>query len=175
MTPAVLAAFTGPGPLVAAAKAAADRGWRPLDAFTPYPVDALTEPLALKRPFLPWAMLIGGATVAAALYVMQAWSATSAYAFNSGGRPLNSWPVFIIASVEFAILGAGVTGFLALLFGAGLPRLNHPLFDRIAFEGASQDQFLLALPKPGPGGDEHGEVHRFLFDQGAVWVEEAEL
>ena len=173
-TPALLAAFAGPEPLVAAARAARERGWGPLDAFTPYPMQELSEPLALKRPFLPWAMLIGGAVTAAAMYLLQTWSATEAYAFNSGGRPDNSWPVFILAAAEVSILGAGITGFVSLLVGAGLPRLNHPLFDHQAFERASQDQFLLALPRPGPEHDQ-GAVRTFLFDQGAVWIEEAEL
>lgn len=174
MTPALLAAFSGPDPLLAAARAAVERGWRPLEAFTPYPMQALNEPLALKRPFLPWAMLIGGAATATALYLLQAWSATDAYAFNAGGRPDNSWPVFILAAAEVAILGTGITGFVGLLIGAGLPRLNHPLFDHQAFERASQDQFLLALARPGSEGDQ-GEVRSFLFDQGAVWIEEADL
>ena len=172
MTAALVAAFPSAAGIVAAAEGAAERAWRPLDAFTPYPIPALDAPLAIGRSSLPWIMLAGGAATALALYGLQVWSATQAYPFNVGGRPLNAWPTFLIASVEFAILGAGIAGFIGLLVSAGLPRLHHPLFDRLAFERASQDQFVLALPLANADA---GEVRAFLFDNGAVWVEEVEL
>ena len=98
----------------------------------------------------------------------------SAYRFDQGGRALNSWQAFLIAPVEVGVLVACLVGLAVLLFKGGLPRLNHPLFEHRAFERASQDQFLLAVPAPEPG-PAHAAARQRLFDGGAVWVEEVEL
>ena len=172
MTPAMLAAFSTPETLVIAARGAANRNWRALDAFTPFPIEALNEALRIPRPKLPWLMLCAGLAAASVIYGLQWWSATRGYPFAVGGRALNAWPTFLIASVELGILAAGAAGFVGLLFGCGLPRLNHPLFDSIAFERASQDQFLILLPADL---QTRSEVRAFLFDSGAIWVEAVEL
>lgn len=174
MTRAMLAAFVGPEPLRKAAEAAVEQGRRPLDAFTPFPVEGLADTLSLRPHGVRTAMLLGGFGVAGLMYFIEWWSAVHGYVINSGGRAPHSWPAFMLAPAEVGILGAAVAGFITLLIKAGLPRLNHPLFEHQAFEHASQDQFLLALPMP-QDADEAGASRRFLFELGAVWVEEAEL
>ena len=171
---ALLAGFDGPERMLAAAETLREEGRPALDAFTPYPVEGAAEALALPKPRLPWAMLAGGLAAGLALYALEWWSATRGYPFNSGGRPDHSWPAFVIAPVEVAILAAAVTGFLALLRGAGLPALHHPVFESLAFERASQDQFVLALALPVED-DARAELRRFAAQAGAAWVEEAEL
>lgn len=168
MSRALLAAFSSPDAIKTAARAAHARGAPALDAFTPFPMGDLADPLNLPRPKVGWVMLAAGAATFAAVYGMELWSVFRGYPFNSGGRPLNSWPAFVIAPTEFAILFAALGGFAALLVMCGLPRLHHPLFDRPAFERASQDQFVLALPLGA-------ESRALAFEHGAVWVEEAEL
>lgn len=174
MSAALLAGFDGPERLLAAARAARQAGRPALDAFTPYPLEGAAEALAVAKPRLPWAMLVGGLAVGAGLYGLQWWSATQGYVLNVGGRPGHSWPAFLIAPVELAIIGAALTGFVLMLRGGGLPRLHHPLFDSLAFERASQDQFVLALPLPADP-DARAELRRFAAEHGAAWVEEAEL
>ena len=112
--------------------------------------------------------------VAALMYLTEWFSATRAYPFDQGGRPLNSWPAFMLAPVEIGVLAAAAAGFAVFLLKSGLPRLNHPLFDHAPFERASQDQFLLAVAAPEPG-TAHLAARQRLFDAGAVWVEEVEL
>ncbi len=119
-------------------------------------------------------MLAGGLAVAGGMYLMEWYSAVFAYPFNQGGRPHNSWPAFMLAPVEVGVLAAAITGFVVFLIKGGLPRLSHPLFEHMAFERASQDQFLLAVRAPGPG-DAAILARQRLFDAGAVWVEEVEL
>ena len=174
MTRALLAGFAGPEPLKTALRDAREQGRRPLETFTPYPMPELADLLGHARTNVPWWMLGGGLTTAALFYAMEWFSATRLYAFDQGGRPFNSWPAFIVATVEVSVLAAGLTGFVAFLLKCGLPRLHHPVFDAHAFERASQDQFLLALQLPDePAGA--GAARRFLADAGAVWVEEVEL
>ena len=174
MSRALLAAFPRPERLLAAVTAAREAGAPALDAYTPYPIAGLSQALGQPATNAPWWMLAGGLAVAALMYLTEWFSATHAYRFDQGGRPLNSWPAFMLAPVEIGVLAAALTGFLVFLLKGGLPRLNHPLFDHLPFERASQDQFLLAVPAPDPGPP-HLAARQRLFDAGAVWVEEVEL
>ncbi|MBE7219853.1 MAG: DUF3341 domain-containing protein [Caulobacteraceae bacterium] len=170
---ALLAGFPAADRLLAAARAEHAAGRPALDAFTPYPVEGLDEAFPIPARPMPWVMGACGLGVFAFVYLLEWGSARFGYTFNTGGRPLNAWPTFIIPAFEFAILGAALGGFVALLFWCRLPRLNHPLFDRLAFERASQDQFVLAVPLPPQA--EAAAVRDRLYAAGAVWIEEARL
>lgn len=174
MSRVLLAGFDTPERLLAAARAARAAGRPALDMFTPFPLEGSAEVLDAPAPRLPWAMLAGGLVVGTGLYLVEWWSATEGYTLNVGGRPGRSWPAFLVAPFELGILAAAITGFVLLLRGAGLPRLHHPLFESLAFERASQDQFVLALPLPADA-DARAELRREAADAGAAWVEEAEL
>ena len=174
MTRTLLAAFTAPDRLLKAVEIERKAGVPALEAFTPYPIEGLSQALGQGATHIPWYMLAGGLAVAGGMYLMEWWSAVFAYPFDQGGRPHNSWPAFMMAPVEIGVLAAALTGFVVFLLKAGLPRLSHPLFEHTAFERASQDQFLLAVRAPGPG-DAAALARQRLFDAGAVWVEEVEL
>ncbi len=174
MTRALLAAFPAPEPLKAAVGRVKDAGGKPLEAFTPYPVEGLSELMGQGPTKVAWWMLGGGLAMACAFFFMEWLSATRLYPFDQGGRPFNSWPAFCVATVEISVLTAALTGFVAFLLKAGLPRLNHPLFDVASFERASQDQFMLAIELPDHQG-EAGAARQALFDAGAVWIEAVEL
>ncbi len=174
MTRALLAAFTAPDRLLKAVEIEREAGVPALEAYTPYPIEGLSQALGQPATNIPWYMLAGGLAVAGGMYLMEWYSAVFAYPFDQGGRPTNSWPAFMMAPVEVGVLAAAITGFMVFLLKGGLPRLSHPLFEHTAFERASQDQFLLAVRAPGPS-DAAGIARQRLFDAGAVWVEEVEL
>jgi hypothetical protein len=144
----LLAEFRDPETLLSAARRVRDSGLRDLDAFTPFAVEGLPEALALPRPWLRQIMLTVGLTVAIAVFIMCWYSAVFDFPLNSGGRPLNSWPVFLVLTFEAGVLAGGLTGFVGFLISCGLPRLNHPVFDARNIERASQDRFFLAVGDP---------------------------
>jgi hypothetical protein len=80
------------------------------------------------------------------------------YPIDAGGRPDASWPAFMPAAIEVAILFAAVAGFVAFLAGAGLPALYHPVFEVAWFEEASRDGFLLLLRADDPLWDARGSM-----------------
>ena len=151
--PAFVAEFRNPSDLTDAIRHARDEGFPPLDALSPYPVEGLDEALGLPKSPIRWPMLIFAVSVAALAYALQYWSAVYAYPIHSGGRPLNSWPIFPLVPFEVGILAAGVAGFAALLALCGLPRVNHPLFDWDVIERATDDRHFLLVGAPAEASE----------------------
>lgn len=144
MTRAVLAEFTRADAFEAAHRQAQAAGFQALDSFTPYapPKDEASE--AAVRGLIRNA-IVAGVVVAAILYLVEFLSSVVAYPFDSGGRPRDSWPVFLPAVFEIGVLAGTLTGFVGFLARARLPHLADPIFDAPGIERASQDRFFLAL------------------------------
>ena len=174
MSAILLAEFAHPRRMTAAARGAALRQLRILDAFTPFPVEELDGLLPPRSSRIRLVMLLGGLVVAALAYGTEYYSAVIDYPYNSGGRPLHSWPAFMLVPFALGILGATIAGLAAFLVECGLPRLHHALFAVEGFERASQDRFLLALARP----DDSEEMRRtidWLREAGALAVREAAI
>ena len=143
----LLAEFATARATAEAARQAAEAGIPAEDLLSPNPLQGIEEHLApapAKAP-IGWAMVIAGVVGAGLGYFMQWYSAVIDYPTNSGGRPLHSWPAFLVVPYETAILSAAVVGILAWLWLCGLPKLFHPLFAADAVEHATQDRYLLVF------------------------------
>jgi hypothetical protein len=81
--------------ILAATRLAHQAGYRQMDAYTPYPVEGLAAALGMRGTRIPLVVLVGGLVGAAVGFFMQYYSMAIDYTFNVGGRPYNSWPVFI--------------------------------------------------------------------------------
>lgn len=171
MSGQLIAEFAAPAMLQAALPLVRAAGHQTLDAFTPYPVEGLAEQLDMPPPRIRQAMLAGGLIVAGAAFALQCYSAIVAYPINSGGRPLYSWQVFVLVPFEVGIFAAALAGVIAFLYGCGLPRLHHPLFEISGFERATQDHFFL-LAMANDEGDSLRDLRRVLERAGAVVVTE---
>lgn len=136
----------GPEELLVAAKQAAASGITPLDAFSPFPVEDLTDALGVAPSRLPWWMLACGVTGAVTAFGVMTFAAVVHYPFNAGGRPYFSWPTMVPITFELAILFAALGGAIALAVVNGLPRLHHPVFNDRRFSAAAQAGFFLLLP-----------------------------
>ena len=171
MSAVLLAEFAEGRRMTAAARGAALRQLRVLDAFTPFPVEELGDLLPRRPSRIRLVMLLGGLMVAALAYGTEFYTAVIDYPYNSGGRPLHSWPAFMLVPFALGILGATISGLAAFLVECGLPRLHHPVFAIEGFERASQDRFLLALAQPEEG-DETQRTIAWLQQAGALSVQE---
>ncbi len=154
------AEFDSPDDLVSAARAAREAGFSRMEAYSPYPIKELDEILPMWNLIPP---LVLGAGIVGALsgYYLQYFISAIVYPLNIGGRPLNSWPVFIPIIFELAVLFAACTAFFAVLYFAGFPALYHPLFRIPTFKRVSDDGFFLCI-EARDGSYSEVDTARFL-------------
>jgi Protein of unknown function (DUF3341) len=157
----LLAEFDAPEALLAAAECTVKKGYRKIEAYTPFPVDGLDEILGFHKSRVPLIVLVGGAIGCVGGFFMEWFSAVVHYPINVGGRPLNSWPAFIPVMFELTILCAALAAVLGMLALNGLPMPYHPLFNVPRFEQASRDRFFLCIEATDPNFDRDG-TKRFL-------------
>ncbi|MBX5490289.1 MAG: DUF3341 domain-containing protein [Chloroflexi bacterium] len=147
----VIAEFTSPEELLAAARRARAAGYRRLTAYSPFPIDDLPEALGYSegtgiRPIV----LAGGILGALSGYLLQWWTAAVDYPINVGGRPYNSWQAFIPITFELMVLFASLFALVGLLALNGLPMPYHPVFNVPGFDGATRDRFFLCIEARDP-------------------------
>src|SRR4051812_35801347 len=99
----LLAEFESPEALVRATERAQEAGYRKMDAYSPFPIDELSEALHLHERKLPILVLIGGLLGCAVGFGLQYYVSVIAYPVNVGGRPMASWPSFVPVSFELTI------------------------------------------------------------------------
>jgi hypothetical protein len=164
----LLASFTREEELVAAVKAARERGWSIADLYTPYPVHGLEEVLGWRRSWLPAACLLGGAIGAGLALWFQFWTTAQNWPLNVGGRPWNSLPAFVPATFECMVLLAGFGVVFAWLFRSGLYPGKKAYLPQA---GSTDDRFVVALHDPGPAAGP-GAVEQIFPNCWAVSLEE---
>jgi hypothetical protein len=151
----LLARFPAPQSLVAAGLRAWGLGYRRLDAFAPFPLEALEPLLAPKANRVP-RMACLGAVVGIALALLMQLGSVWAYPLNVGGRPLIALPMLPVVTFLFAVVLAAAAAVSTLLVGSRLPRLHHPLFAVEGFECACDDGFFLFIGANDPLFDVEG-------------------
>jgi Protein of unknown function (DUF3341) len=149
----LLAEFETPTDLVQAVHAARQAGYTRMDAYSPFPIEGLSEALGFKRTKMPLLMFLGGLIGALGGYALQYYCAAVSYPINVGGRPLNSWPSFIPVTFELTVLLSALTGVFGLLALCGLPMPYHPLFHVPRFALATRDRFFLCIEAADPRFD----------------------
>lgn len=146
----VMAEFEDPTSLVNAARTAYEMGFRKLDAYTPFPIEELSDVLHLHRNKLPLIVLCGGLLGGLTGYLLQYFVTVILFPINVGGRPLHSWPSYIVITFELTILFGAIATVLGLLALCGLPMPYHPVFNVPRFSAASRDRFFLCIEATDP-------------------------
>jgi hypothetical protein len=154
----LMAEFDEPGALVSAARKAYAEGYRQMDAYSPFPIEELSEAIGFHHTKLPLLVLIGGILGCLGGYFLQYYTSVIDFPINVGGRPYHSWPAFIPVTFETTVLMAALTAVLGMLALNGLPQPYHPVFNVPRFALASRDRFFLCI-----------ESHDPKFDRDRTW------
>jgi hypothetical protein len=141
----IMAEFETPTALLDAARRTYQAGYRKIDAYTPFPVEGLAEEIGFHHDAVALVVLIAGIIGASTGYLLQWYCDAYSYPLNIGGRPLNSWPSFIVITFELTILFGGISAVLGMLALNGLPMPYHPVFNVPRFALASKDRFFLIV------------------------------
>jgi Protein of unknown function (DUF3341) len=165
----VAAEFASPDDLVEGARAARERGYKRVEAYSPYPIKELDEILPMTN-LLPAVVLGAGVLGALTAFYMQYFIAAIVYPLNIGGRPLNSWPEWIPIIFELTVLFASCAAFFGMLLFAGFPAPYHALFRIPNFKRVSDDGFFLCIEARDPRFDPV-DTARFLqsLEPVSVW------
>jgi hypothetical protein len=167
----VMGEFSTPEDLLAATKRAREAGYKHVEAYTPFPVEGLSEAVGFRWTAVPLITLIGGVGGGLTGFGLQYWVAAITYPLNIGGRPLNSWPAFIPVTFELTVLGASIFAVFGMLALNKLPQPYHPVFNVARFAQASTDKFFLCIEARDPKFD-LAETSKFLQSLHAQHVNE---
>jgi hypothetical protein len=169
----LMAEFENPNDLVEATRRARAEGFTKLDAYSPYPIEALAEALDIHDRKLPAVVLGGGILGGLAGYALCYWCSVIEYPMNVGGKPFHSVPAFIVPTFETTILFAALAAVFGMLALNGLPMPYHPVFNAPRFALASRDRFFLCIEAKDPAFD-HDQTWAFLTRLGPRVVMDVE-
>jgi hypothetical protein len=170
----LMAEFESPEELLEAAQKAHAKGYRVMDAYTPLPIEGLSEAIGFTRHWVSFAVLIGGLCGCLGGFGLLYWITKIAYMHNVGGRPMNSWPAYIPITFECTVLLASLTSFIGMFAMNGLPKPYNPVFNNPRFaERGSIDRFFLCIEAKDPMFDV-ARTKAFLQDLHPLEVAEVE-
>lgn len=170
----LMAAFNDEASLLSAARNVYAEGYRSTDAYSPFPIDGLADALGRKPASVAFLFLIGGVGGCFGGFLLQWFAMARSYPLDVGGRPLNSWPMFIPITFELTILGAALAGFFGTLFLNKSLELYHPVFNVGEFRRhASKDGFFLCIESADPKF-ELAKTRDFLQSLRPQWVQEVQ-
>ncbi len=141
----LLAEFETPEELLAATQRTHDAGYKSIDAFSPIPVEGLAEAIGFHGSKLSTLVLIGGILGGLTGFGMCWYANVLSFPQIIGGKPFNTWPMWIPITFELTILGAALTTVIGMFALNGLPQPYHPVFNVERFALATTDRFFLCI------------------------------
>ncbi len=146
----LLAEFDTTDAIIDSAEKVRDAGYKKWDVHTPFPVHGLDEAMGIKPTILPWLVLGGGITGAAAGLLLQWWTNAVDYPHIISGKPFFSLPANIPIIFEVTVLVSAITTVLGLFGLNQLPKWYHPLFTSHRFRRVTTDRFFIVIEAADP-------------------------
>lgn len=161
--------FENEDDLVAGAAAARGAGFEVHDAYTPFAVHGLDNAVGLPSSRLTWIAFAAGAVGLVLALTLQIWTSAYDWPLNVGGKPFNSFPLFIPVAFELTVLFSGL-----IAIGVLFARNRMWLFSkRHVFEHVTDDRFVLVLKQSDASFDMKNALSLFAR-YGAIRVIEGD-
>jgi hypothetical protein len=139
------AIYDDPEQLVAAIRSLRARGHERLEAYTPFPVEGVSEALGLAPSRIPSYAFASGLAAAAITYLVQWLINDWSYPINVGGRPPHFPLSYVPVCFEVGVLFAALTCVIAVAIAGRFGALWAPVFELGEFAGVTRDQHWLEL------------------------------
>lgn len=127
--------------LLAATREARMEGYEIHDVYTPYAVHGLDEAMGLQRTRLAWIAFAAGVFGLLCGLMLQIWTSAYDWPLNVGGKPFNSFPLFIPVTFELTVLFSGLIAIGVLFLRNRLWMFNR----RRVFDRVTNDRYVLVL------------------------------
>lgn len=146
----LLARFPDADALLSATRTlAAEQDPADLDAFSPHPVAGLADALNSSDQWVPLSALICAVLAGATTLGLQVYASLD-YPFNVGGKPVVSWPAYVIVTFAMTMVGATLGALFSMLLLNRFPHPYHPVFNVDEFADGSRDGYFLLLTLRDP-------------------------
>lgn len=167
--PRVVALFDDPDVFLRATNAARKRGYKKMDAVTPYPLHGSMEALGLGMSKVPYVTVTAGLLGALGGFMLEYWTLSIAWPVNIGGKPQLAWQAYVPIMFECGILAGGIATFIAMWWFCRLPKADPQVYD----QSLTDDKFALIVPLES--GVNKADVTNFLKGEGAREVRHVEI
>lgn len=155
--------------LFAAVSEARQAGFEVHDVYTPFPVHGMDQAAGLKRSRLTWIAFIAGAIGLMFGLGLQVWTSAYDWPLNVGGKPFNSFPLFIPVTFELTVLFSGLIAISVLLVRNRLWLFSK----RMVFSRVTDDRFVMVLKQSDATFDQRRAMGLF-GKHGAIKVIEGD-
>ncbi len=159
----MLAEFSTPHELKAAAEKVRDSGYTRTDAYTPYPVHGMVRALGMPRSNVPWITLAGAILGLATGAFMQFYLMGWYYPTIVQGKQYDSWEGFVPILFELMVLFSAFFTVFGMLALCRLPKFFHPLDQYRPSARVPDDAFILSIEAHDPHF--HTQQTRALLEQ----------
>jgi hypothetical protein len=144
----VVATFKRDADLLAAIRAARERGFAIEEVFTPYAVHGIEEALGAPPSRLGWVTMAAGFLGLLGAALFQFWAANFDWPVNVGGKPANSGLAFLPITFEVTVLLGGLATAGAFLLRS---RMDPRATPRLPAPGVTNDVLALVFAVNDPG------------------------
>ncbi len=146
---AVATTFYSTSDLLEAVRAVRKKGYRKLDAFTPFPIHGIDDAMGESRSKLGYLIAACGFTGIVTAQTLMYWTGAVDYPLIIGGKPLYAVEFTVPITFELMVLFSAFAAVFGMLAFNGLPRFNHPVFNYSNYHRATDDGFILLVERDG--------------------------
>ncbi|MGE3610605.1 MAG: quinol:electron acceptor oxidoreductase subunit ActD [Bacteriovoracaceae bacterium] len=121
-----------------------------LELYSFLPEEKIFKDLNYRLFSVPTAAITGALIGALGGFLLQYFPNVFGFSFNIGGKPLNSWPAFLIITFELSVLTCAVFIVLSFIFSNKFPRFDRPILKLDAYNKNRHKHYFIVSIKEDP-------------------------
>lgn len=159
----IMGVFDSEAALLEAFEKLKEKGIKPVEVYTPYPIHEILHGMG-KKTRITHAAFFYGLFAATGILAFLTYAAVFSWPLNYGGKPFNAFPSFIVVTIVATILS--ITLLTLFTFSARaqiFPGKNAKIYHK----GATDDKFVMVLDVESIKEDE-SEIHSIINENGKI-------